>query len=223
MRGNPHVRFGGGEKTEIISNSYLFLYLTTEFLYREEDRIEVQPTFFYWDGKTRVPVDVYYNSANNELTRLGSPQDLQKINLNTSRYGDVLIGNLSDLTLTKGVRICKGREWTNGWKGEIQYSDGKIQFWYGKYFLPATSVFVKQGDQPNTENFLRNKNIIINFDIVAYKNGIETLSDDQEYYYSPGQWKTEGGPKSSEYEPGDVMVYDNKHTVLSDFRSFIIQ
>ncbi|OPJ59776.1 hypothetical protein [Clostridium oryzae] len=202
---------------------YSFYFdMTTEFLYRDQDRIEIQPSFYYWDGKTRVPVDVYYNLNNNQLTKLGSKQDTQTLGLNTARYGNVLIGCLPQLTLTKGVRIAKGREW-NDWKGTIQYSDGKIQWWYGKYFLPATSVFVKQGQKPRTENLLRDKNIIINFDIVAYKNGIETLSSDQQFYYSPNQWQTEGSPKSSEYEPGDVMVYDNKHTVLSNYRAFIIQ
>lgn len=168
-------------------------------------------------------MDAFYNSNGNELTRLGSPQDMQQITLNTKKYGDVLIGNLSDVTLTKGVRIVKGREWKDGWKGQIQYTDGKIQWWYGQYFLPATTVFVKQGDKPCTPNLLRKNNIIVNFDIIAYKNGIETLSSDQMSDYLPGQWNTEGGPKSSEYKPGDVIVYDNKHTVLSTYRSYIIQ
>lgn len=36
MRGNSHVRCGAGEKTEIISNSYLLLYTGNDFIYEDD-------------------------------------------------------------------------------------------------------------------------------------------------------------------------------------------
>ena len=206
---------------------YAFYFdITSEYLYREADRIEVTPSFYYINNKNeRIPLDLYYNNANNPLIQPGSSKDNIKFNLDTAKYGSVWIGGIDKLTLTKGVRIVKGREWAGegGWKGEIQYCDGKIQWWYGKYLIPATSIFVKQGDSPRPENVFNAKEVIVNFQIVAYKNGIETLSLDQIYTYVPNQWTSEGGPKNNSYKPGDVIVYDNKYSALSDYNTYVIQ
>lgn len=204
---------------------YAFYFdMTSEYLYREADRIEVKPTFYYINFlNQRIPLDLYYNNNNNPLIMFGSSKDDLKLNLDTTKYGSVWIGGLDKLTLTKGVRIVKGREWIGGWKDEIQYRDGKIQWWYGKYLIPATSIFVKHGDTPRPENIINANNIIINFQIVAYKNGIETFSWDQIFTYVPNQWNVEGGPKNSSYASGDVMVFDNKYSALSDFSGYVIQ
>lgn len=206
---------------------YAFYFdITSEYLYRDKDRIEVTPSFYYVDSNNkRVPLDLYYNNQNDPLTKWGSDKDNIKFNLDTEKYGSVWIGGISKLTLTKGVRIVKGREWlgTGGWKDEIQYKDGKIQWWYGKYLIPATSIFVKQGDTPRPENIINANNIIVNFQIIAYKNGIETLSSDQIFTYVPDQWKAEGGPKNNYYKSGDVIVYDNKYSAISDYKSHVIQ
>ncbi len=206
---------------------YSFYFdITSEYLYRDADRIEIVPSYYYVDDKNnRVPVDLYYNKENNPLIMYGSAEDDLKFNLDTEKYGSVWIGGISKLTLTKGVRIVKGREWKEkgGWKDEIQYTDGKIQWWYGKYLIPATSIFVKQGDIPRPENIVQSDNVIINFQIVAYKNGIETLSSDQIFTYIPNQWKHEGGPKNNNYKPGDVILYDNKYSALSDYKAHVIQ
>lgn len=206
---------------------YAFYFdITSEYLYRQADRIEIKPTFYYKNFlNQRIPLDLYYNNNNNPLVMSGSGKDDIKINLDTAKYGSVWIGGIDKLTLTKGVRIVKGREWLGegGWKGEIQYCDGKIQWWYGKYLIPATSVFVKQGDTPRPENIINAKEVIVNFQIVAYKNGIETLSLDQIYTYVPNQWTSEGGPKNNNYKPGDVIVYDNKYSALSDYNAHVIQ
>lgn len=210
-------------KNAFPKKGYAFYFdITSEYLYRDKDRIEIVPTFYYYDGKSRVRVDCYYNLNNNPLTEVGSKLDTLTLNLNTNKYGKVLIGNLPKLTLTEGVRIDKGKEWSQ-WKGNIQYTDGKIQWWYGKYFLPPTSIFVKHGETPRPENVLNKNYIIINFEIVGYKNGIETLSQDQIYSYVENNWVAEGGPKSSNYQPGDVMVYDNTYSTLSDYKAYIIQ
>jgi hypothetical protein len=206
---------------------YAFYFdITSEYLYREADRIEIMPTFYYTNiFNQRIPLDLYYNIENNPLIKFGSLDDNVKLNLETTKYGDVWIGGISKLTLTKGVRLPKGKEWlgTDCWKDKIQYSDGKVQWWYGKYLIPATSVFVKQGDSPRPENIINTNNIIVNFQIVAYKNGVETLSLDQTFTYVPNQWTLEGGPKNSSYKPGDVMIYDNKYSALSDYAAHVIQ
>jgi len=173
-------------------------------------------------------VDCYYNNKNNPLVAFGSKLDDSSINLRTNRYGDVLIGNYNKLILTRGVRIAKGREWKDydgikGWKDEIQYIDGKEQWWYGKYFIPSSSFFVKAGDNPRPENYLKGGNILINFEIVAYKKGIETLSTDQLFSYKLSQWELEGGPKNSNYKVGDVIIYNGKYGVISDYSGRVIQ
>ena len=143
---------------------------------------------------------------------------LLKLTTLTERYGNVLIGGYNKLTLTKGVRICKGREWLgdNGWKDEIQYRDGKIQWWYGKYFIPSSTFFVKAGDKPLPMNRLVNGDILINFEIIAYKNGVETLSISQIYNYTKQRWEVEGGPKNNKYLIGDVIMHNAKYGVNSD-------
>ncbi|WP_031368190.1 hypothetical protein, partial [Clostridium botulinum] len=97
----------------------------------------------------------------------------------------------------------------------------KEQYWYGKYFIPATTVFVPVGKEPRPENILNENSIIVNFQIIGYKNGIETYSSDQVFNYVPNQWKAEGGPKSNKYDPGDVILYDNKKSALDDFQTNI--
>lgn len=196
---------------------YAFYFdITSEYLYREEDRIEIRPTFYYIDGIKRTRVDAYYSNNNNPLIKFGTDLDDSKMYLNTDNYGNVLLGGYNHLTLTKGVRIVKGREWIDGWKDEIQYSDGKIQWWYGKYFIPSSTFFVKVGDTPRPENKLTGGDILINFEIIAYKNGIETFSTSQIFNYTSSQVGVEGGPKDSKYSKGDTIMYNGKYGIDSD-------
>ena len=191
---------------------YAFYFdITSEYLYREKDRIEIRPTFYYLDGTNRIRADAYYNNNNNPFVKFGTDLDDSALYKSTDKYGDVLIGGYNKLTLTKGVRICKGREWIDGWKDEIQYKDGKIQWWYGKYYIPSSTVFVKAGDKPRPENILTGGDILINFEIIAYKNGVETLSLSQIFNYTAKQWNIEGGPKTSSqynYYKGDTIIYN---------------
>ncbi|MDT8718237.1 GBS Bsp-like repeat-containing protein [Clostridium sp. 19966] len=198
---------------------YAFFFdLTTNYLYRDNDRIEITPHFYYWDGKNRMPVDVYYIKSG-KFYGLNDPFN---ITLKT-KLGDVLIANnFNKLTLTKGVRIDQGQDWSS-WKNDIQYSNGKTQWWYGEYFIPDSAIFVKHGAELKPENYLKGDHLIVNFDIIAYKNGIETLSQDQISTYTEQLWKSEGSPKNLVYEPGDVMVYKTKYNVLSNFRANVIQ
>jgi hypothetical protein len=213
-------------KNADIKKGYAFNFdITTEYMYRDNDRIEIKPYFYYYDGTNRIPVDCYYNYNGNPFTLVGSDNDTLKLNLNTNKYGSVYIGGLSKLILTRGVRIVQGNEFygTNGWQNKIQYSDGKIQWWYGRYYIPTNALFVKHGDIPVPQNVLNDNHIIVNFQIVGYKNGIETLSQDQIYDYVSNNWIAEGGPKNSNYQPGDVIVYNNAKSVLDDFTSRVIQ
>ena len=213
-----------------IKKGYAFNFdITSEYLYRDSDYIEIKPSFYYYDGTTRVPVDCYYNYNDNPFTRIDDiDNDTMRLNLNTTKYGSVLLGSLCDLKLTKGVRIVSGNEFysidggINAWQNKIQYSDGKTQWWYGRYYLPATSIFVKNGVIPVPQNTLKGKNIIVNFQIIAHKNGSETLAQSQSYDYVANNWTLEGGPKNSNYKNGDVAVYNNSKSVTDDFNSRII-
>lgn len=202
---------------------YAFYFdITSEYLYREKDRIEIRPTFYYLKDNQRIRADAYYSNNNNPLVQFGTSKDDSRIFLDTDDYGKVLIGNYNNLTLTKGVRIVKGREWIDGWKDEIQYTDGKIQWWYGKYYIPPSTFFVKAGDAPRPENKLTGGDILINFEIIAYKNGVETVSTSQIFNYTKSQWNVEGGPKSSKYSNGDTIIYNAHYSANSDKEIFTI-
>lgn len=204
---------------------YSFYFdITSEYLYREGDRIEIKPTFYYLKGDQRIRADAYYNNKNNPLVQFGTTNDDSELYMDTTRYGDVLIGGFNKLTLTKGVRIVKGREWlgTGGWKDEIQYRDGKIQWWYGKYYIPASTFFVKAGDLPMPYNKLTGGDILVNFEIIGYKNGVETFSISQIYNYDSNRWNVEGGPKSLKYSIGDTIMYNAKYGLYSDRDIFVI-
>jgi hypothetical protein len=216
-----------------VKKGYAFYFnLTSEYLYRDADRIEIYPTFYYWDGSTRVPVDLYYNINNNPFIKVGSEKDTHTFSMKVNG-STIPIGGLKKLTLNDSVRLHKGQTF-NAWKGTIQYTNGKEQWWYGKYYIPATSIFTKQGQTPRPENLLKKNYIIVNFNIVAYKNGIETnsyVSDNQKFFYNisnpvfptvANQWGYEGGSKSP-YLIGDTMIYDNSKSVLDDFTTIITQ
>lgn len=204
-------------KNALPKKGYVFYFdIRSEYLYRENDRIEIRPTFYYINGIDRTRVDAYYNNYNNPLVKFGKENDDSELYLDTNKYGNVLIGGYNKLTLTKGVRIVKGREWINGWKDKIQYTDGKIQWWYGKYFIPSSTFFVKAGDKPIPDNRLTDGDILINFEIIAYKNGVETLSTSQIFNYTSTQWGVEGGPKDSKYYKGDTIMYNAKYGINSD-------
>ncbi|MPU14957.1 hypothetical protein FGL68_07090 [Acinetobacter baumannii] len=204
----------------------IYFNLTSEYLYREEDRITIRPTLYYVKDKERIEVDMYYELHNNPFVKCGSEEDEVTFHLKRG-LKDVYIGKLSQLTLTKNVRVCKGKEWLGlfGWKqkypADVQYKDGKEQYYYGKYYIPPLSVFVKKGDTPRPENLLEGGEILINFEILGYKNGEETLSTDQIFVYVPKQWQKEGGPKSNKFEPGDIVKYNGKKNLLRDFKTQI--
>ncbi|UYZ39103.1 hypothetical protein OD350_28945 (plasmid) [Clostridium beijerinckii] len=196
---------------------YSFCFdITSEYLYRESDRIEIQPKFYYINGASRIRADAYYDNNNNPLVKIGSTLDNSKLYMDTSKFGNVLIGNFDKLILTKGVRIVKGREWLGGWKDQLQYNDGKIQWWYGKYYIPSSTFFVKAGDSPRPENKLTGGDMLINFEIIAYKNGVETFSTSQIFDYTTSQWGEEGGPKNSTYIKGDTIMYNGAYGIDSD-------
>ena len=214
-------------KNADLKKGYAFYFdLTSEYMYREEDKITLKPIFYYDNGKDRYELDMYYQLDNNPFIKCGSEEDNVELKLKVKNK-KVLVGGLSELTLRKDVRICKGKEWLGvfGWKhkkpSDVQYTHGKEQYWYGKYYIPQTAIFVKKGDEPRPENLVEDGNIVINFEILGYKNGEETLSTDQIFVYVPKQWQKEGGPKDDKYKPGDVILYNNKKNILHDFKTQI--
>lgn len=210
---------------------YAFYFnLTSEYMYRYGDAIQILPTFYYWDGRNRIPVDLYYNVNNNPFIKEGSNGDNLYYYMKV-RNKSIPLGRIQKEVLTDGVRLHKGHAF-NFWKGKIQYVDGKEQYWYGKYYIPATSIFTRKGYSPRPENLLNKNNIIVNFKITGYKNGKETNSfvkENQQFYYNyhnvifpdvNNQWDHEGGSKRP-FLNGDVMVYDNSRSVLDDFSSVV--
>ena|GEM_PF-1497482 len=210
---------------------YAFYYqLTSEYLYRLNDQVTITPTFYWTDGSNqRIPVDLYYTTDVNTLVKAGSIADKQQFNMNMNDItmnGDknkILIGNLQKEVLFDSVRLHQYNVPYAGWKGNIQYQYGKEQYWYGKYFIPATSRVYPKGSEINPQNELKDGYIIINFQTVGKKNGAETNSSDQTFTYVPDQWKAEGGPKYSPYQSGDIILYDGNKSVLDDYNSQITQ
>lgn len=238
-------------KNADIKKGYAFYFdVTSEYLYRDEDKIVVTPSIYYFDGKKRMEVDMYYNNGNNPFTKMDSIytkkgiayddfkfyidyKDIFKyltsagrsIPDNMDENKQVSIGGFSKLNLSKEVRFVKGKEYSD-WKGSVQYDNGKEQYWYGKYYIPATAIFVPKasselmnpGLQPlDPKNQLNKNHIIINFQLTAYKNGLETSSENQTFNYVPDRWEKEGGPKNDKYKAGDIMVYDNENNLFKDY------
>lgn len=225
---NPfHPSSGSDHPTGAPKKGYAFYYqLTSEYLYRLNDKVIITPTFYWTDGTSkRIPIDLYYTTGINTLVKAGSIADKQQFNMtmnDITMNGDknkILIGNLQKEILFDSVRLHQYNVPYAGWKGNIQYQYGKEQYWYGKYFIPATSRVYPKGSKVNPKNELKNGYIIINFQIEGDKNGIETLSSYQTFTYVPDQWRAEGGPKYAPYQSGDVMVNDNKYSVLDDYDS----
>ncbi|MDA8222498.1 hypothetical protein [Desulfosporosinus sp.] len=212
-----------------VKKGYAFYFdFVTEYLYRLSDYVTVTPKFYYHDGTNRQQeVDVYYNLNNNPFVQIGGPQDTSIIHMRgkddpKGTVGTLEIGGYSRLNLTDPVRLHRGQAYS-GWKGKIQYTQGKEQYWYGKYFIPGNSIIVPKGLSPRPENVITEGYILVNFQITAYKNGLESLGTNQVFYYVPLQWTREGGPKNSSYAPGDIMMFNNMKSVLDDYGSRIIQ
>jgi hypothetical protein len=204
---------------------YSFYFdVTSEYLYRETDRIEIKPTWYWYDGKdinSKIPVDMYYQSNGNPIAAVGGKDDKLTFNMNVDGKNS-MIGTLSKLTLYKDVRIHQyGKDFAS-WKDTIQYQFGKEQYWYGKYFIPHSAKFVRKGDMPLPNKLIENGCILINFEIIGYKNGAETFSEDQTFKYIPDQWKLEGGPRAS-FAEGDVIIYNNAKSLMDDYRSNVIK
>lgn len=199
----------------ITKKGYAFYFdITSNYLYRDADRIEILANFYHWNGVVRTPVDMYYQLDNNPFIKVGSSNDKLSLNLDTKMHGLVKIGELSKITLTRGVRIEKGVDFKS-WKDNIQYSNGKIQWWYGKYLIPSTAKFVRKGDFPMPDRILSDGSIIINFEIIGYKNGIETFSKNQIYNYN-NYMSSEGGPKNTIYRKGDMILYNNSKSLFEN-------
>jgi hypothetical protein len=185
----------------------------------------------YWtDGSSqRIPVDLYYTTGVNTLVKAGSKADKQDIHIkmdDIKMNGDkkkILIGNLQKEILFDGVRLHQYDTPYSSWKGSIQYQYGKQQTWYGKYLIPSSSMIYPKGSKVDPKNLIKGGYIIINFQIVGKKNGIETESSDQTFTYVPDEWKAEGGPKYSPYQAGDVIVNDNEKSALDNFQAKITQ
>lgn len=195
--------------------------ITSEYLYRDHDRIVITPNFYAINVETgaREEVDVYYLDGKNPFTKIKSPDDKWRIYRRLEGQ-DIDIGTHSQLDLRKIVRTDKGRPFYkkdgNGWEREIQYRDGKLQTWYGQYLIPSTSKMYKKDVPPRPENLIEDRNLLINLTITAYKNGAETNSTNQTFSYVPGQWTKEGGPKNNKYQPGDIILYDHKFNRRDD-------
>lgn len=206
---------------------YAFFFdFQTEYLYRSSDYITVTPKFYYYDGTNRgQEVDIYYNLNNNPFIKIGSGDDTVRLHMRSATdpkdiVGTLDIGSMSMLKLTDPERIVQGAPYSS-WKGQLQYSNGKIQYWYGKYLIPATSIIVPKGMSPRPENVLKDGYILINFQVTAYKNGVESGGTNQIFNYVPAQWMAEGGPKSSKFQPGDVIIFNNQKSALDDFGTVI--
>ncbi|MEG0568719.1 MAG: hypothetical protein RR530_09875, partial [Clostridium sp.] len=220
---NSHPHF----KDLWVKKGYAFYFdITSEYLYRDFDKIVINPKFYVIDTKTnkRQEVDIYYLEGENPFTQLKTPQDKTVVKMRMNGE-EIKIGSCSQLELTKKVRKNKGRPFYSsegGWQNEIQYVDGKEQYWYGNYYIPETSLISPKGVSPRPENLIEDKPLLIQFDIVAIKNGIETNSTSQTFSYVPNQWTKEGGPKDrAKYVEGDVLLYDWKYTVQDDFESSV--
>lgn len=177
-----------------VKKGYSFYYsIVTKGLIHDNSFISIMPSFYYYDGTNRILVDMYYTLGENPIVLAGSPQDTAHLS-----YNNVDIGTLSHIILPK----------------ELRDTTASPQTWEGKYYIPATAVFVPKGDEPTEANILKDNSIIVNFVIEAIDSGDFA---NPKVVYNDSDWNAQGGPWSSDYLVGDVIQFDNSKSALDDF------
>ena len=172
-----------GGTTDTVGRGYaIYFDIMSEFLYRDNDRIDITPSFalINSDG-TRTALDAYYISGSH-MYKIGDATDPNKVML--SPKSNVSLGGFGGITLYSACRYSYDREWS-AWKNTVQYSDGKIQNYKGRYFVPSNTVFVKQGVTASSDNWLTTGKVMMNFNIVSRNSYTETNGIQQIFNNTP--------------------------------------
>jgi hypothetical protein len=185
------------ENNFIYTNAYVKLGYSFYFnidsygFYNDNDKIAINPSFYYYDGVNRKEIDIYYEYGDNPLIKVGSSQDVLNI-----FYDNYNIGSFTQLVLDSNTRDI--------------LSDHET--WKGRFYLPANSKVVEKGAAPYPENFLKNGYIIVNFKVQAISDnfGVSVLYDEP-------QWLAAGNPKNINYRSGDIILFYTDKNAYIDF------
>lgn len=191
-----------------IKKGYRFYFrLRSTGLAGATDYINIIPTWYYWDGVTRTLVDMYYKLDDSTYIKAGTAQDTMSILYYTNHLIDsdddtsISVGNFTNMVIPTGLRTIVGND----------------QYWFGTYFVPANSIFVPSGLNPDDSNILKKNNIIINFKIDGISNVYAGKQIDYDSQWGKNQWIKEGSPKNFKYKFGDIILFDNSKSALDDF------
>lgn len=173
-----------------LKKGYFFKFaIDTKGLNGASDTVQIKPRFFaYYPGSPGVrssECDLYWVDSDNKVWKAGE---------GAHSAWDYLVLSSSNRTIKSS-------------------SDAT---WSSKYLIPGTSFLVPKGTSlEDAENMLKNKtytkgNIIVNFYIVGYKNGVAKFD------YNSQAWPKERTVSKWPFSIGDVIVYDYKLSNLDD-------
>lgn len=153
------------------------------------DTIEITPHFYSIAGSSRSP---------NEKAGFWIDSDKKVWPIGGGGHSDY-----EKITLTKDNR---------------EIIDTTKATWRGEYFIPGTSFLAPDGT--SLANAYDNKiedDIIVNFEIIGYKNGIPKFN------YNIRQWPKERVSIKAPYDIGDVIRYNGKHSNLDDLKVYRVR
>ncbi len=147
------------------------------------DTIVIEPKFYTTDTFNRNEAELYWEDSNHRVYKVGEGGHAA----------------WKKIILTSADKKIKNAEEAT---------------WRGDYMIPGTAWAVQMGttkSQAKNENL--KQDIIVNFAIKGYKNGI------LQFDYTNDQWKKERTNEKSPYKVGDVIRYSWNKNCLDDIKS----
>lgn len=174
----PFLAFDELSATELTKLGYSFYFeLYSMGLKKDNDTVRIRPHFYGYDDitmKFTKELDVYYKNDDGEYVLAttdpaGSRADGDTLVITSSGTNGHDLGYINQIILGK----------------EDKTLSGSTQYWSGRYGLPSSAVFVKDGAALRESNLYEGQ-VLVMFEIVALKGGTPKYD-----YVARGQWADE--------------------------------
>ena len=174
----PFLAFDELSATELTKLGYSFYFeLYSMGLKKDNDTVRIRPHFYGYDDitmKFTKELDVYYKNDDGEYVLAttdpaGARADGDTLVITSSNTNGHDLGYINQIVLGK----------------EDKTLSGSTQYWTGRYGLPSSAVFVKDGAALRESNLYKGQ-VLVMFEIVALKGGAPKYD-----YVARGQWADE--------------------------------
>ncbi|HYF84116.1 MAG TPA: PKD domain-containing protein [Clostridia bacterium] len=166
-----------------LTKGYLFEYELDAINFNDDtDTIVIRPHFYTCDALLRdtEECDLYWENSSHEVLKAGEG------------------GHASWEVITLG-------------RNDRTITGANTATWRGSYLIPGTAWAVPLGTSSTNAKASRiNRDIIVNFEIKGYKNGL------MRYDYNLQQWPLERTVEKRPYKIGDVIRYSHIKSNLDD-------